>query len=163
MSKKYATDPVTRQVHVVDIPDVKAPRHKAAGSLGSPNQTVQQAPRPREYMIDSGPQVDLFLQMRHRSTVRVVPVKQHNHILRAPIVPIGPERTDTIDRRLGVQVYPERYRDEYPHGAMTAPASLQSIPGYVTVNGNVVSRTIGYPTGALKAPRAKVGGGQCDG
>jgi hypothetical protein len=162
MSKKYALDPVTRQLHPVEVPDVKAPRARSAGLLGSPNQTVMQSPRPREYMTETGPQVDLFLRMRHKDTARIVPVKQNNYILRAPAVPVGPRRTDTIDRRLGIESYPERYRDEYPHGSFTAPASLQSIPGYVTVNGNVVTRTMGYPTGALKAPRAKVGGGQCN-
>jgi len=163
MSKKYALDPLTRQLHPVEVPDLKAPKSKNAGVLGSPNQTVQQSPRPREYMYESGPQVDLFLRMRHKETVKTIPVKQNLYILEAPDVPIGPRRTDTIDRRLGIQVYPKKYRLEYPHGAFTAPASLQSIPGYVVVNGTVQSRTSGYPSGALRAPRPKLGGGQCDG
>jgi hypothetical protein len=161
MIKKYVRDVWSGVLHVMTMPSYQAPRHHAAGILGSPNQTVQQAPRPPQYPQDNGPQVALFTRLHHRDTVDNIPVKQHQYILRAPAVPVGPARTDVIDRRLGVRQYPLQFSQGYPHGSFGAPPVYQSIPGYVVYNGQVQQSTQGYPKGALRAPKPRTGGGQC--
>ena len=134
--------------------------------ISKPNQSVQQAERIPQVIIDEGPQNELFAALHHQSVVKVRPVKQHEYILRAPAVPIGPKRTDIpTDRRLGIGVdaYPQQYaRHTYLRGAYKTPPSQQSIPGYVLFNGQLVTQTKGYPRGALKAPKPRTGGGQCE-
>jgi len=161
MIKKYVQDVWKNTLHVLRMPSYRAPEHTAAGILGSPNQTVQQAPREPQYPENNGPQVALFNRLHHRDTVQTIPVKQHNYILRAPAVPVGPARTDVVDRRLGVLVYPLKFSQGYPHGAMEAPPVYQSVPGYVVYNG-VTQKSTGYPRGALRAPKPRTGGGQCN-
>lgn len=161
MKQRYVQDVWKRVSHVIRFGSYKAPAHHAAGILGSPNQTVQQAPRVPQYPEDNGPQVALFARLHHRDTVATIPVKQHQYILEAPSVPVGPKRTDVKDRRLGVTDYPLKFSQGYPYGSLEAPPVFQSIPGYVVYNGQVQKSTIGYPKGALRAPKARTGGGQC--
>ena len=163
MIKKYVRDVWNGTLHVLRMPSYRAPGHTAAGLLGSPNQTVQQAPRIPQYPQNNGPQVALFTRLHHRDTVATIPVKQKQYILRAPDVPVGPKRTDIpIDRRLGVPSYPLQFSAGYPRGALEAPPVYQSIPGYVVYNGQTQKSTPGYPRGALRAPKPRSGGGQCN-
>jgi hypothetical protein len=162
MIKKYVQDVWNGTLHVLRMPSYKAPPHTAAGILGSPNQTVQQAPRLPQYPEDNGPQVALFTRLHHQDTVATIPVKQHQYILRAPDVPTGPKRTDVPDNRLGLLSYPLAFSTGYPRGAMEAPPVYQSIPGYVVYNGITQANSPGYPRGALRAPKPRTGGGQCN-
>lgn len=161
MIKKYVQDVWKGTLHVIRMPSYQAPRHHAAGLLGSPNQTVQQAPREPQYPQSNGPQVALFQRRRHQDTVQTIPVKQHQYILRAPAVPVGPKRTDVVDRRLGLKRYPLDTTTGYPYGSFGAPPVYQSIPGYVLYNGAIQQSTPGYPRGAMRAPKPRTGGGQC--
>src|SRR5207302_7948456 len=102
MIKKYVTDKWNRAINALRIPSYQAPDHRSAGMISKPNQSVQQAPREHQYPLNDGPQVALFQRLHHQDVVKQKPIKQHNYILRAPAVPIGPKRTDIpIDRRLG--------------------------------------------------------------
>lgn len=152
-------------VRVLLRPSGNAPRAGRAPMQESPNQSVTALPVEREHTDyrRAGPVLDLMRRLRDRPAVKLVPIRQRGYILRAPHAPIGQATIEIPDQRLGILTYPaDLARRTYDYGAMDAPARLQSVPGYTVISQQTTRQSAGYPASAMKAPKPRYGGGQCE-
>jgi hypothetical protein len=164
MSRLYVLDQMSRAMHRIIRPSAAAPRFHEAPMQNSPKQAITTLPLPREEIdfSQAGPVLELVAAMHYRPAVQQIPVRQPVYIPRAPHAPTGNARADVPDQRLGIMAYHENWaRDTYVFGPMSAPARLQSVPGYVAKSVQVTRSSPGYPKQALKAPRPNSGGGGC--
>jgi hypothetical protein len=164
MTKIYSFNGLNRALSQLVRPSRAAPGFKQAPMQDQPKQSITTLPYERE-VIDfsqAGPVLDLVSKLHWLETVQSIPVKQPGYILRAAHTPVAANTEGIPDQRLGQMSYPEdRARASYVLGAMSAPARLQSVPGYVVKQVQVTKSSPGYPSQALKAPRPNSGGGQC--
>ncbi len=163
MARRFIFDHMARALKEVVFPSRATPGFKQAPMLNSPKQAVTTQPIERQPIDYSQalPVLELVAAMHNREAVKLIPVKNRTFVPIAPHAEIGPARADIPDQRLA-QWYPDNLaRASYIYGAMSAPARLQSVPGYTVVQTQRDYRSSGYPTAALKAPRPNSGGGQC--
>lgn len=144
------------------FPSAKAPPAPIMPIQNAPNQTVAAIPVERQPV--QYPYWPLRQKLYHLATVQTIPIRQPDYILSAPHAPIGPKTVEVADQRLGECTYAfNGARASYTFGEMSAPARLQSTPGYTNFTRQVIRSSPGYPQQALKAPRAARGGGGCNG
>jgi hypothetical protein len=165
MTRKYENLPFGRMVRAIFSPSKAAPRTKQVPIQESPKQSIDTASPPRQ-LIDysaAGPVLDLVARMRHLQTVAVIPVRQPDFWPSVPHVPIGPATNGIPDQRYGISAYPtDLARQSYTFGPMRSPARQQAVPGYIQYQAQNTPVSNGYPAIALKAPRPRRGGGQCE-
>lgn len=164
--KIYSFDRLNRALHQLVVPSFKAPYERHAPYQNHPKQAVGTEPHKREVIdfSEAGPVLELVAEMHYLETVQNVPVRQPGYILRAAKAAVGPNRVDVPDQRTALMTYPANdARSSYDFTGMSAPARLQSVPGYTVRQTQITRTSSGYPSQALKAPRPNSGGGQCDG
>lgn len=144
------------------FPAAKSPPTPVSPMQNAPNQTVTAVPVERQNI--EYPFWPLRQKLYHLATVKTIPVRQPDYILSAPHAPIGAKTVEVADQRLGEWTYAfNGARASYTFGEMSAPARLQSTPGYTNFNRQTIKASGGYPQKALKAPKAARGGGGCNG
>lgn len=139
---------------------LRAPSAEFAPMVNAPHQSTTAVPVERQSI--QYPVTPFRQKLYSLKTVKMIPIRQPGYIIETPSAPIGPKTIDVFDQRLGTPDYPHDYaRQSYVFGQMSAPARLQSVPGYTNYSQQRSAASAGYPVRALKAPTAKRGGGQC--